>query len=66
MATVLTVNPDGPAKVIDVDVASNHCDAYAKSKKRMNDDQCGMNVIHLNAQCRSDGAAWNAACLQEV
>ena len=33
VATVLIVNPDGPAKVIDVDVASNHCDACAKSKE---------------------------------
>ena len=43
MANVLTGNPDGPAKVIDgiihVDIASNHCNPCAKSKKRMDDDQ---------------------------
>ena len=43
MATVLTGNPDGPAKVIyiyyHIDIASNHCNPCAKSKKRMDDDQ---------------------------
>ena len=41
MATVLTGNPDGPAKVhhVDIDIASNHCNPRAKSRKRMDDDQ---------------------------
>ena len=40
--TVLSVNPNGPAKwfddEIDVDICSNHCDACAKARKRYNDN----------------------------
>ena len=42
MATVLTGNPDVPEKgyrCYHVDIASNHCDPCATSKKRMDDDQ---------------------------
>ena len=34
VATVLSVNPAGPAKVVDVRVASNRCDACSKAKSR--------------------------------
>ena len=37
VATVLSVNPAGPAKVVDVRVASNRCDACSKAKSRMDD-----------------------------
>ena len=39
VATVLSVNPNGPAKVIDVDISSNHCDACAKARKKYDADQ---------------------------
>ena len=39
VATVLSVNPAGPAKVVDVHVASNHCDACSKAKSRMDNAQ---------------------------
>ena len=39
VATVLSVNPDGPAKLFDVDVVSNHCDACSKSRKKLNDER---------------------------
>ena len=37
VATVLSVNPAGPAKVVDVRVASNRCHACSKAKSRMDD-----------------------------
>ena len=40
IATAVTVNPNGPAKVIDYEVLSNYCDSCAKAKKRkMTDDE---------------------------
>ena len=39
VATVLSVNPNGPTKVIDVDISSNHCDACAKARKKYDADQ---------------------------
>ena len=39
IATVLSVHQDLPAKVLDIHVASNHCDACVKAKKKMGEGE---------------------------
>ena len=51
VATVLSVNPDGHAKVIDVDVASNHGDACAKSHKKLDDEQFAVWYVQHKGDC---------------
>ena len=45
------MNPDGPAKVTDIDVVSNHCDACAKSRKKLNDKRFAAWYVQHKGVC---------------